>query len=213
MKLISGTARYHVFVFVFTIALQIYASVQHLAYITMFLTEAIVLYIALTHRSRRELLPALSVIVVCKSIGLPLFMAFYSADTVAIYFETIILYNLVLMVCLVKGYRSSHLRWIFKVDTPSRKIPQVLAIVWVLGLGVIFHMLVLAEVKIHEFDPDFFTGVPFFYGNYDTIALTLKLLLLLAVWSMCLDSYYVDYSRYRRGAKNLHSASENDMSV
>lgn len=213
VSLWDGQAKFHITVFALSIFLMFYSSLKDFVYVNMVLMEVIVLYIAITHRTRRELLPALFILVTCKLIALPVFISYYSSKTVHTYTEFIILYNLVVMFCLVKFYRSNRLRVFLGVVTPSRKIPQVFALVWVFGLSTVQHLMVLAEVLIYKFDPTFFVGVPFFYGNYDPIALTLKLLLLLAVWSMCLDSYFVDYERYRKSAKNLRRPGENDMPV
>lgn len=212
-RFLNGNAKYHVLVFVLSIFLLFYASLSDLVYVNMVLMEAIVIYIAITHRSRREMLPILSILATCKLIALPIFIAFFSSKTVHTYAQFVILYNLVLMFSMVRLYRANILRRFFKVETPSRKIPQVYAIVWVFGLSTVHHAMVLAEVMVYKFDPTFFEGVPFFYDTYGTIALGMKLLLLLAIWSMCLDSYYVDYERYRKGEKNFHSHTENDMSV
>lgn len=167
-------------------------------FVSMYLFELCALYIAVVHQSRRELLPALAILICFKLATLPVWQLLFSDKTVSFYLIAIIVYNVVLASILVRSYRSDALRSLFRVQTISRKIPQVLAMSTVLGLGAIHSGLVLIEVQVYDYDPTFFNHVPFFYRTYESFSLAIKGLLLLAIWSMCLDSYFVDYERYRR---------------
>lgn len=109
-----------------------------------------------------------------------------------------ILLNGMLIALLGKYYRNSFLRGLFKVNTPSRLIPQVLAMITVLSAGMLHHSIILIEVYAYQYDSGLFSGMPFFYTHYEGVKIVIKGLLLLAIWSMCLDSYFVDYERYRR---------------
>lgn len=213
MQLPLKAASRHLLVFICTIVLQIYSIMQGLDYVNMVLAELIVVYIAVTHRTRRELFPAFSIYVLLKLACLPLFLKYFSTNTASTYFEIIIVYGLLLMLLLAKGYRSRLLRNFFKVDTPDRKIPQIYAIIWVLGIETVFHLLLLGEVWIYRLDKTFFEGVPFFYSSYTAFAIVIKTLALLSVWSMCLDSYYVDWERYRKANQKLHRESKSEFSV
>ncbi len=168
------------------------------AIVSMVMVELSVLYVMLTHYRQRELLPSLVIILLSKILVLPLTLNLYSAASVKEYVELLLVSDLLTALALHKGYRSSALRKIFGVQTPARKIPQVLAMCTLLYLGVVHLCLVWGEIRLWENDETFFSSTPFFYGSFELVRTLHKMLLLLAIWSMCLDSYFVDYERYRR---------------
>lgn len=131
-------------------------------------------------------------------ITLPISLVLFTSDTIIGYLLSVIVLDMLLAFSLGRLYRSESLRRFFKVDTPSRLIPQVLAMISVLGIGVVHHLIVLGEVVLFQSSPSLFSGMPFFYTHYEGVKIVIKGLLLLAIWSMCLDSYFVDYERYRR---------------
>ena len=166
--------------------------------ISMFFFEFIALYVAITHRSRREILPPLAILIIFKIVTLPITISLFSSETLEIYLGTVISLNLVLAYLLSRFYRVQHLRKLFKVETPRRLIPQVLAMVSVLLIGAIHNLIVLFEVVLWGYDQTIFSSTPFFYSHYEPVKIVIKGLLLLAIWSMCLDSYFVDYSKYEK---------------
>lgn len=168
--------------------------------VSLYLFELCALYIAITHQRQRELLPPLAIIIGFKLASLPLWFLLFSEKTISLYLVSIIGYNLLLASVLIKFYLHDSLRQLFKVATPRRKIPQVLAMASILAFAAGHLGLVLVEVRIYAYDPTIFEGVPFFYKTYEAASLSIKALLLLAIWSMCLDSYFVDYERYKNYA-------------
>lgn len=167
-------------------------------WISLLLLELCALYIAVTHASQKELIPPLAILIGAKVASIPLWIMLFSDKTVSYYLIFIIGYNLLLASALVKFYRHPRLRKIFGVSTPSRKIPQVLAMATMLGFAAGHLGLVLIEVRLYDFEPTIFDGIPFFYRTFESISLFIKGLLLLAIWSMCLDSYFVDFDRYKK---------------
>jgi hypothetical protein len=167
------------------------------AVVSMFFTESVALFIAVVHWSRREILPPIAIFVGFKILSLPISLWLFDASTVATYFVSAILLDIVLLLALGRYYRAETLRRLFKVNTQSRLIPQVLAMISVIGAGIFHHVIVLAEVLLYEYDPTIFTGYPFFYTHYEGVKIVIKGLFLIAIWSMCLDSYFVDYDRYK----------------
>lgn len=193
---IPTKAKVHLAIFAASILALIHFS--HDPFLSMVIVEISALYVITTNRQQRELLPALSIIVFSKILTLPLTLNYYSPASVKEYLVIILLYDLGVALALQFGYRANGLRKLFNVTTPARKIPQVLAMVTLLYLGIFHIFLVLSEILIWEYDHQLLSSEPFFYGSFEAARTFHKLLLLLAIWSMLLDSHFVDYGRYKK---------------
>ncbi len=193
---IPTKAKVHLAIFAASILALIHFS--HDPFLSMVIVEISALYVITTNRQQRELLPALSIIVFSKILTLPLTLNYYSPASVKEYLVIILLYDLGVALALQFGYRANGLRKLFNVTTPARKIPQVLAMCTLLYLGIFHIFLVLSEILIWEYDHQLLSSEPFFYGSFEAARTFHKLLLLLAIWSMLLDSHFVDYDRYKK---------------
>lgn len=189
-------AKVHLAIFATSILALIHYN--HDPFLSMIIVEISALYVITTNRQQRELLPALSIIVISKIATLPLTLNYYNPASVKEYLIIVLLYDLGVALALQFGYRANAFRKLFKVTTPPRKIPQVLAMCTLLYLGIFHILLVLSEILIWEYDHQIFASEPFFYGSFEGIRTLHKLLLLLAIWSMLLDSHFVDYDRYKK---------------
>lgn len=193
---ISNGAKANLIMFLVSVVALVHYS--HDMFLSMIVVELTALYVMLMNRRQREILPALMIVVVGKILTLPLITELYSPVSVKDYILVVLCYDLLMAVALHAGYKSEALRKLFNVSTPARKIPQVLAMCTLLYLGVVHLCLVLGEVLIWQYDHTLLSSTPFFYGSFELVRTLHKMLLLLAIWSMCLDSYFVDYERYRR---------------
>ena len=170
--------------------------------VSMFFTETVALFIGVVHWSRKEILPPIAIFVGFKILSMPISLWLFDASTVGSYFVSAIMLDIALLLVLGRFYRAEKLRRLFNVTTESRLIPQVLAMISVIGAGILHHVIVLAEVLLYEYDPSIFNGYPFFYTHYEGVRIVIKGLFLIAIWSMCLDSYFVDFDRYKKTPEN-----------
>lgn len=198
MKELQFSAKAKVHLAIFAASILALIRYSHDPFISMIIVEMSALYVITTNRQQRELLPALSIIIFSKIVTLPLSLNYYSPASVKEYLIIILLYDLCVAMALQFGYRAKTFRKIFKVTTPPRKIPQVLAMCTLLYLGIFHILLVLSEILIWEYDHQIFSSEPFFYGSFEVVRTLHKILLLLAIWSMMLDSHFVDYERYKK---------------
>lgn len=156
--------------------------------ISMVLAEAIILYVAISNMNRREILPPLFICLVFKLVEYPL--SLWQFNNVASYIGMLIAFDVALFYVLIRYYRADILWRGFKVDVPKLPIPQVKAIATILLLGIFHLVLVLSEVLLHINDVVDFVGVPFFYRTFPDVRATVKVVIMLGVWSMMLDAHF-----------------------
>lgn len=154
----------------------------------MVLAEAIILYVAISNMNRREILPPLFICLVFKLVEYPL--SLWQFNNVASYIGMLIAFDVALFYVLIRYYRADILWRGFKVDVPKLPIPQVKAIATILLLGIFHLVLVLSEVLLHINDVVDFVGVPFFYRTFPDVRATVKVVIMLGVWSMMLDAHF-----------------------
>ena len=157
-------------------------------FMSMILSELIIIYVAIANYKRREILPALFICLAFKLIEYP--VALWQFTHAPNFILTMIGFDIALFYVLGKFYKSAFLWNLFKIDVPQLRIAQVQAIRTLLLIGVFHLTLVLTEVSLHLLNFVNFESVPFFYRTFPEVRATLKALIMLGIWSMMLDSYY-----------------------
>lgn len=180
-----------VHIIIFFVSLVALFQFRHDALFSMIVSELVTLYVILFNLNRREILPPLVFIVLFKVIEYPLAIALY-ADGIfeqVGYLGFIMAADLFLALSVIT-YRWPVIRKLFRVNTPNLKIPQVNALCTLLTLGIFHISLVIGELLIYYFGFLSADSPPFFYRTFPEIRATLKLLMLLSVWSMMLDAHF-----------------------
>jgi hypothetical protein len=176
---------------IFIISLVALVEFRHDALFSMIISEVVTLYVIACNLNRREILPPLTFIILFKIIEYPIAIALYGgAIFQQLGYLGFIMTADLLLVLAVMSYRRPLIRALFRVRTPNLRIGQVNALCTLLGLGAFHILLVMSELAIYYFGLLSAESPPFFYRTFPEIRATLKVLMLLSIWSMMLDAHF-----------------------
>ncbi len=97
------------------------------------------------------------------------------------------LVDLLFAFLLVHYHMDPALHKLFKSQPQRGHYPQVYLIAFLLAFSSLYHVLGSAELMIHLMDKNFFGGqVPFFFSTGPMVAIVIRLLVDLTVWSLLL---------------------------
>lgn len=97
------------------------------------------------------------------------------------------LVDLLFAFLLVHYHMAPALHKLFKSQPQRGHYPQVYLIAFLLAFSSLYHVLGSAELMIHLMDKNFFGGqVPFFFSTGPMVAIVIRLLVDLTVWSLLL---------------------------
>ena len=97
------------------------------------------------------------------------------------------LVDLLFAFLLVHYHMDPWLHKIFRSQPQRGHYPQVYLIAFLLAFSSLYHVLGSAELMIHLMDKTFFGGkVPFFFSTGPIVAIAIRLLVDLTVWSLLL---------------------------
>lgn len=157
-------------------------------YIESMYMVAISTYIIIFNHSRREILPAMFIILVAYLVRWPLSYQLYGRDIYQqfAHFGFYFVFNVVLSLLLFKYHCHPRLQQFFGVQFARPWIPQVLAICMILSVGAIGVLCVMAELMAYWVHPGWFsqTVPPFFYGIHQYTSAVFSCLMIIGVWSM-----------------------------
>lgn len=95
------------------------------------------------------------------------------------------LVDLLFAFLLVHYHMDPALHKLFKSQPQRGHYPQVYLIAFLLAFSSLYHVLGSAELMIHLMDKNFFGGqVPFFFSTGPMVAIVIRLLVDLTVWSL-----------------------------
>lgn len=156
---------------------------------------AISTYIILANLSRREILPAMAIILVAYLIRWVVSYHIYGRDLMQqiAHFGFYFLFNVTLSFCLFKYHCHPKIQQLFGVQFARSWIPQVIGICMILTINAVAILCVLVELVAYWVHPEWFsqTTPPFFYGMHQYTSAVLTCLIMLGVWSMMLDAHYL----------------------
>ncbi len=97
------------------------------------------------------------------------------------------LVDLLFAFLLVHYHMDPALHKLFQSQPQRGHYPQVYLIAFLLAFSSLYHVLGSAELMIHLMDKNFFGGqVPFFFSTGPMVAIVIRLLVDLTVWSLLL---------------------------
>lgn len=177
----------------FFASFAIWFAMPHLIHVVSFVLIFICLYLILFNLNKREILPAMAIIVMTEQVKAAI--AYYLSDSRLYH---MIGYLLALtLICLAQSYllfryhAAPKIQQLFGVEFMRPYIPQVLAICMLsVGTAAIFAAM-LVEVLIYAYDPTIFAGPPFFYRNSVLLTSITTGITIVALWSMMLDAHYL----------------------
>ena len=143
-----------------------------------------ILLIALFARKNHHIYPILAIVVVIRFaeflLGILLF------DSLALtYLMVTGLVDLLFAFLLVHYHMEPALHKLFKSQPQGGHYPQVYLIAFLLAFSSLYHVLASAELMIHLMDSTFFgDNVPFFFSTGPSVAIVLRLLVDLTLWSL-----------------------------
>lgn len=95
------------------------------------------------------------------------------------------LVDLLFAFLLVHYHMEPALHKLFKSQPQGGHYPQVYLIAFLLAFSSLYHVLASAELMIHLMDSTFFgDNVPFFFSTGPSVAIVLRLLVDLTLWSL-----------------------------
>jgi len=140
--------------------------------------------VAVVTRSRREIWPVLSIIFLLHIVEF--IIPFVVIEPMA-FFLVLSLFDLFIAFSIVHYHRDKWLLKVCSVSPPVRQVPQVYLISFILALSSLFSFLLGTEMVFYTLDKNIFDGAePFFYSIYLPVALTIKILVDLSIWSLVL---------------------------
>jgi hypothetical protein len=164
-------------------------------------------YVIAANRSRREILPALVIILLAYAVRLPVSYLLYGREISlqVAYFGFYFLFNCLLSFILFTYHCNPKLQQMFSVEFQRKWIPQVVAICMILVMSAIFILCLVAELVTYWIIPEWFSQShpPFFYSIHKYTSAAFTCLMLLGVWSMMLDAHYLK-ARLDHKKNSLH---------
>ncbi len=155
------------------------------------------MYVALVNLPRREILPAMLILILAYSLNWAVTYSLYDTNKwmqLAL-FGFLTAFNLALSYLLFKYHCAPKIQQLLQVTFCRKFIPQVLAMCMICAMAAFANFCVMLEIAAYIFAPGLFDSVgkdgPFFYSNVATVMAVLNCLMLLAIWSMMLDAHYL----------------------
>jgi hypothetical protein len=147
-------------------------------------TFVMIFFVALMTNKFREVWPVLFITVLLVTIDL--IIAFSITEPLAL-FLLLSLFDLFIAFSIVHYHRDKFLLKICRVQFPSRQVPQVYIISFVLALSSLYSFLLGTEMVFYTLDKQIFAGSePFFYSIYEPTKVAIKIMFDLSVWSLVL---------------------------
>lgn len=176
---------------IFILSLLLLFELKHDALFSMIISELVTLYVIGFNLNRPEILPPLTFIVSFKIIEYPIAVALYGGELMQQlgYLGFLVVADILLVIALLM-YRKPIVRRIFGVSTPALKIPQVHAMATLLLIAAAHAFCVMSEIAIYYFGWLSAESAPFFYRTFPDVRASLKMLMLLCIWSMMLDAHF-----------------------
>jgi hypothetical protein len=182
----------HALVFLLSMAVWwVFPSPSHIESIY---AVGISFYVLVSNSSRREIWPALLMIIAVAAIQGPVTYYLFgqkSTSGQSMYFASIMLFDFALSFLLYAYHCSDRLLLIVGASIKRPFIPQVLGMAMILMFSALMTLPVLIELLVNYIDRSIFTGAPFFYRNYATMTNVSHCLINVAIWSMMLDAHYL----------------------
>lgn len=152
-------------------------------------------YVVISNLSRREIVPALLIILLAFAVNWFFSLHLYQRDikSQVMLNSFWFVFYLSLSWLLFRYHCSPTLQRLFGVQFCRQYIPQVIGICIVLSFNSISTLCVLAELVAYWIQPEWFsqTTAPFFYRMYPYTSALFTCLMLLGIWSMMLDAHYL----------------------
>lgn len=162
---------------------------------------AISAYVLLSNLSRREIWPALWMIIAA-SVAEGLISKYLFEDKTTVgqlkYFLSIMFFDFGLSFILWAYHCNGHLLQLAGASIKRPFIPQVVGMSMILMFSALMTLPVLLELLVHYFDDKYFESVPFFYHHHATMTNIAHCLVNVAIWSMMLDAHYLQERRSRQ---------------
>jgi hypothetical protein len=156
----------------------------------------------------RHFLPALFMLFAFKIIEFPVSHYLFEASF-WLYIGSIILFDGLLAFCLYRYHQSPHLRTWMRVNSypVPGGIPQVNALIVVLTISVLQALAVSVEVALYK-QGLLSADQLFVHPSYQPVKIMLKILELMAVWAMLIDSVYAEENKAAQLLKMLKDAKK-----
>lgn len=157
-------------------------------------TGIAVLVVGFLSRNRREVWPILLFVLIVQVVEY--IASLLPKESMLIRLTAISLLDLILAFLIVHYHKEPVLYRLFKVQEPTKRVPQVYLLSLVLAITSMFSFMMAAEVMFFYLDENFFGGdMPFFHSISNPVRLVCKIMFDLAIWSMLLNP---DHWRFLR---------------
>lgn len=145
-----------------------------------------ILLIALFSRKNHNIYPILAIVLFIRFAEF--LLGVLLIDSLALTYLLVTgLVDLLFAFLLVHYHMDPTLHKLFKSQPQRGHYPQVYLIAFLLAFSSLYHVLGSAELMIHLMDKNFFGGqVPFFFSTGPMVAIVIRLLVDLTVWSLLL---------------------------
>lgn len=145
-----------------------------------------ILLIALFSRKNHNIYPILAIVLFIRFAEF--LLGVLLIDSLALTYLLVTgLVDLLFAFLLVHYHMDPALHKLFKSQPQRGHYPQVYLIAFLLAFSSLYHVLGSAELMIHLMDKNFFGGqVPFFFSTGPMVAIVIRLLVDLTVWSLLL---------------------------
>lgn len=166
----------------------------------------VVIFVLVT--KHRHFIPALFMLFTFKILEFPVSQHLFSQSFWA-YIVSIVFFDGLLAFCLYKYHQSTELRARLRVQglpIPGG-IPQVNAIIVILIISVLQASAVSVEVGLYKFGVLTHEQLPVF-TSYQPVKIMLKILELMAVWAMLIDSVYAQENQAARLLQMLKNSKK-----
>ncbi len=161
------------------------------SYLSLVILELVAAVIAVTNRDKPEIFIPLLILMFSKIVDVALCDVFLFTETIKWYLTGAIVLDGLTYYAMLKFYNNHTLLAAAGCSLPPRRIKQVEFIGYVLLANIAYNALVMAELLGRAAGIDYLAGTLFFYSHQTTAMISLKFLMLLAIWSMTLDAWAV----------------------
>lgn len=146
-----------------------------------------ILLIAVFSKTQHNIYPTLAIVLFIRFAEF--LLGFLLMDSLLAFTYLLVtgLVDLLFAFLLVHYHMDPALHKIFKSQPQRGYYPQVYFIAFLLAFSSLYHVLASAELMIHMMDKTFFgDNVPFFFSTGPVVAIAIRLLVDLTVWSLLL---------------------------
>jgi hypothetical protein len=164
---------------------------REVPYLPVIVLELAAAFIAVANRDKPEIFVPLLILMFSKIIDVLMFDTLNTKYAVQWYLMGSLFLDAITYWVLLNFYSHPKMWLAAGCSLAPRRIPQVEFMGYVLLTNIVYNALVLAEVMAYKWEIYHPIAAPFFYSHQTTAMISLKFLMLLAIWSMTLDAYAV----------------------